>query len=67
MLNLKVELPNATKRYSDVGLEKQREYFMTPDSGGHSLVNANPYSAQVRVKVLLINNANKVFRFICLT
>ncbi|CAO2813042.1 unnamed protein product [Amaranthus hypochondriacus] len=46
MLNLKVELPNATNRYSDVGLEKQREYFMTPDSGGHSLVNANPHSAQ---------------------
>uniref|UniRef100_A0A803M875 Uncharacterized protein n=1 Tax=Chenopodium quinoa TaxID=63459 RepID=A0A803M875_CHEQI len=45
-VDLKVELPKATKRFSDMVLNKHEEHYMTPDSCHHPLNNVYPLNAQ---------------------
>ncbi|XP_021776496.1 uncharacterized protein LOC110740316 [Chenopodium quinoa] len=41
-IDLRVELPKTTKRFSDMVLEKQEEHYMTPDSCHHPRNNVYP-------------------------
>ncbi|XP_056699511.1 uncharacterized protein [Spinacia oleracea] len=45
-IDLTVKLPDRTKRFNDVVLDKHSEHYMAPDSCSHALNNVNPLSSQ---------------------